>query len=182
MKRIKQELKTRSEKGNKKIVDHEKIKEILRQLEKVKAEPTKKEQKTGPKEIKEIEEPKKAEKRLNLGLMYEINKSLYEQSIKQLDYGKLFSYVGKEYKDPYQAFIEELKKYSILKDNSLTEEQLERIIRREQTNIMLGNSMDRIDVDEKEKYKYWKMCNRLMNMIKIDIAKVGEGAAGVFYV
>ena len=46
---------------------------------------------------------------------------------------------------------------------------------------MLRNNLDQINVEEKEKYIYWKMFNRMWNMIKINLARVGEGTPGVFY-
>ena len=68
-------------------------------------------------------------------------------------------------------------------DTQLTEEELETIIRREQTNAMIRNSYDPITIEEKEKYKAWKTVNRLWNMIKIDMCGVGNtGAANFFYV
>ncbi|MBR9691421.1 hypothetical protein GOV06_01420, partial [Candidatus Woesearchaeota archaeon] len=83
--------------------------------------------------------------------------------------------------DPYKAFLETLKQ-DFGSDNSLSEEELERIIKREQISAMINNSLDRPDVDEKEKYTYWKELNKMWNMIRIDMQLVANNSGrGVFY-
>ena len=68
------------------------------------------------------------------------------------------------------------------KSDELSVDELERIISKEQTNIMLGNNLEHIDIEEKEKYRYWRTFNKLLNMIKIELLSIGSGATGVFYI
>jgi hypothetical protein len=109
-------------------------------------------------------------------------RSLMYSRAEALSYEKLFDYMGKPYVNPYRSFVESFKESRPQYSEGLTEEELERIIKREQINIMLRNSTDQMNIDEKEKYKYWKTCNMFMNMLKIELLRVGEGATGVMYV
>ncbi|MBD3355406.1 hypothetical protein GF361_05515 [Candidatus Woesearchaeota archaeon] len=112
----------------------------------------------------------------------EINQQYQEENFynqKQLDYNKLFNFKNNIYKQEYDSPI---KKQEEEKTSEMTAEELEKIIRKEQINMMIGNNLDRPDAEEKEKYRYWAKCNRLMNMILIDENMVGNTIPGVFYV
>jgi len=165
----------------------EAIKEILRKIqqakkikEKVKTVSEKKPE-SEAKEKKQAEKPKNIDYQNKAKLDY-LRSMLYGAS-HSIDYEKLFNYMGKEYKDPYKSFMQEIKQTGS-NSSELTEEQLERIIRREQTDIMLGKATDRpfTSIEEKEKFKYWKETHRFWNMIKIDMLSVGNGVPGIFYI
>ena len=156
--------------------------EILKRLEqskKAKAEVKRVVKKKAKVEKVEVDKPRKAKDKL---IAFYDSKRAYEAGLAAVDYDELYSYLGKENKaGAYKA--ESLMENDRVADTQLTEEELETIIRREQTNAMIRNSYDPTTVEEKEKYKAWKTVNRLWNMIKIDMCGVGNtGAANFFYV
>ena len=155
------------------------IQEILRNIQQAKKVKEKIKQVTKKKKIPKPKEKPKTQSPAKLDYQ---RAQLYAQQ-KQLDYGKLFAYLGNRQESPYQAYIKAQKEEK--KSTELTEEQLERIIRREQTDCMLGKFLDQPfeSIEEKEQFKYWKECNRFWNMVKIDMVGVGNNGAGkgVFY-
>ena len=81
-------------------------------------------------------------------------------------------------------FLETLKQKDGLGTNDrISEQELEKIIKRDQVNAMIGNHLDRPDYEVKERYKYWKALNRNMNIVMTGMNQMGNSAGlGVFYV
>ena len=107
----------------------------------------------------------------------EITSDLYQKG-KNIDYSKLFEYMGSG-KDAYSQYIKNLE-YSQeqVHEHSyeLGEEKLENLIRHELINTMLfgRDGVKEIkDIKEKERFDYWKQFNRLWVMIKVDLLGFG---------
>jgi len=108
----------------------------------------------------------------------EITSELYQKEQQNIDYAKLFDYMGSG-KDAYSQYVKNLE-YSQeqVHEHSyeLGEEKLENLIRQELTNQMLfgRDGVKEIkDIKEKERFDYWKQFNRLWVMIKVDLLGFG---------
>ncbi|MBW2996690.1 hypothetical protein KY332_05330 [Candidatus Woesearchaeota archaeon] len=153
------------------------IKEILKELEKQKkkavpAKSKKVAKKAGKEKLKKI--AKNIENKAHIDYQ---KANFYQQN--SLDYSKLFSHMGNPYKKPYESYTSIEKQEA---NPTLTYSEAEKIIKKEQINLMLRNSLDRLTIEDKEKYNYWKEFNKMWNMFMIDMQKVGNAMPGVFYV
>lgn len=153
------------------------IQEILKQIELAKKT------KSRLKEISKKAVPKKKKQEIRLKQKIrkepeEITSDLYQRGQQNIDYSKLFDYLGSG-KDAYSQYISNLK-YSQEQAHEhsyeLGEEKLETLIRQELTNQMLfgRDGVKEIkDIKEKERFDYWKQFNRLWVMIKVDLLGFG---------